>query len=243
MEYCIGNLVAGAAMKLVHAQNENVANSWLASVGSGNSAIYMDGGSMLTVTNCLNCTGVGGASVYLANSPQTIRFFSNTIDAGVGASVFDIPSGSQPLDLQYGLNKSYNLPIVPVGAETRLALAQNTFGNWISPMWVTSYASGSPASAFSIYDPVNKKHKFLRNSNSTLQIVDDAHANVLWTMDDGGNVQQTGAITLRSLPWGSLPVSPNGTLFYCSDCTKTTPCTITGTGAIAKRLNGAWDCN
>ena len=30
---------------------------------------------------------------------------------------------------------------------------------------------------------------------------------------------------------------------YCSDCAKATPCAGSGTGALAKRLNGAWDCD
>jgi hypothetical protein len=41
----------------------------------------------------------------------------------------------------------------------------------------------------------------------------------------------------------SLPVASNGTVIYCSDCTNASnPCTGGGSGAIAKRLNGAWDC-
>lgn len=35
----------------------------------------------------------------------------------------------------------------------------------------------------------------------------------------------------------------NGSITYCSNCTKATPCAGTGNGAWAKRLNGAWDCD
>jgi len=35
----------------------------------------------------------------------------------------------------------------------------------------------------------------------------------------------------------------NGTLVYCSDCKIQNPCAGSGSGAIAKRLNGAWVCN
>ena len=35
----------------------------------------------------------------------------------------------------------------------------------------------------------------------------------------------------------------NGALEYCSDCAIVNPCTGSGTGALAKRLNGAWVCN
>jgi hypothetical protein len=40
-----------------------------------------------------------------------------------------------------------------------------------------------------------------------------------------------------------LGTPANGQLLFCSDCSKTTPCASGGTGAFAKRLNGAWDCN
>ncbi len=35
----------------------------------------------------------------------------------------------------------------------------------------------------------------------------------------------------------------NGSMIYCSNCTVASPCAGGGTGAIAKRLNGAWVCN
>lgn len=43
--------------------------------------------------------------------------------------------------------------------------------------------------------------------------------------------------------FATLGTPANGRLYYCTDCTKTTPCAGSGTGALAKRLNGAWDCN
>lgn len=39
------------------------------------------------------------------------------------------------------------------------------------------------------------------------------------------------------------PVSGDGGMVYCSDCTIASPCASGGTGALAKRLNGAWVCN
>lgn len=43
--------------------------------------------------------------------------------------------------------------------------------------------------------------------------------------------------------FSGLVSNGNGTLIYCSDCTKATPCAGGGSGALAKRINGAWDCN
>ena len=42
---------------------------------------------------------------------------------------------------------------------------------------------------------------------------------------------------------GGLTADSNGTMRYCSDCTIANPCAGGGTGAFAKRINGAWICN
>lgn len=59
------------------------------------------------------------------------------------------------------------------------------------------------------------------------------------------NVRADG--TFQSLPvlFAALPTATasNGSQIYCSDCTnQSNPCTNGGSGAFAKRLNGAWDC-
>ncbi|HYE80379.1 MAG TPA: hypothetical protein VEI97_20570 [bacterium] len=43
--------------------------------------------------------------------------------------------------------------------------------------------------------------------------------------------------------FANLGAATNGTMIYCSDCTFANPCAGAGTGAIAKRLNGAWRCD
>ena len=46
-----------------------------------------------------------------------------------------------------------------------------------------------------------------------------------------------------TLAFASLGTPANGNFVYCSDCTIANPCGAGGTGALAKRLNGAWVCN
>ena len=43
--------------------------------------------------------------------------------------------------------------------------------------------------------------------------------------------------------FATLGSQKNGTVTYCSDCTIANPCAGSGTGAIAKKLNGVWVCN
>lgn len=56
-------------------------------------------------------------------------------------------------------------------------------------------------------------------------------------------IQGGGGITWPGTALASLGSPANGTIIYCSDCANASnPCTASSTGAIAKRLNGAWDC-
>lgn len=66
--------------------------------------------------------------------------------------------------------------------------------------------------------------------------------------DNAGNVRARidpdGMVYPREVTFANLPAGKsNGGFLYCSDCTKATPCAAAGTGSLAKRLNGAWDCN
>lgn len=59
-----------------------------------------------------------------------------------------------------------------------------------------------------------------------------------WQMPlTGGLTNFTGTV------FASLGAPRNGTIIYCSNCANASnPCAASGSGAFAKRLNGAWDC-
>lgn len=50
-------------------------------------------------------------------------------------------------------------------------------------------------------------------------------------------------ITIGSTTFSSLGTPANGTLYYCSNCQQTNPCSAGGSGSFAKRINGGWSCN
>lgn len=52
-----------------------------------------------------------------------------------------------------------------------------------------------------------------------------------------------GLMTMRAKAQAALGAPANGTFYYCNDCTVANPCAGGGTGALAKRLAGAWVCN
>jgi hypothetical protein len=72
---------------------------------------------------------------------------------------------------------------------------------------------------------------------------------VRFVMDSGTKVQinTDGSVTYGSMNFSTLSgnTKPVGTVIYCSDCAKSTPCTGSGTGALAKRVGTSviWDCD
>ena len=52
-----------------------------------------------------------------------------------------------------------------------------------------------------------------------------------------------GYVVLTGREFSTLGTATNGSIAYCSDCATANPCAGSGTGAIAKRLAGAWVCN
>lgn len=61
----------------------------------------------------------------------------------------------------------------------------------------------------------------------------------------GTNKYKTEVDTLKlgTRTFSTLGTPGNGTLYYCSDCQAASTCTGSGSGALAKRINGAWVCN
>jgi Right handed beta helix region len=58
-----------------------------------------------------------------------------------------------------------------------------------------------------------------------------------------GGSATTSVKGLTDSTFATLPTVVNGSMLYCSDCVVAASCTSGGTGAFAKRLNGAWVCN
>lgn len=105
----------------------------------------------------------------------------------------------------------------------------------------------TPAGAIS----VSSGNFIVADSNNNLKGYDLLNSTQTWT---GTNTVSTMTYTAHT--FATLGnAAPNGTYFYCSDCTTTTPATCTanllsscvcagsGTGAFVKRLNGSWYCN
>jgi hypothetical protein len=60
---------------------------------------------------------------------------------------------------------------------------------------------------------------------------------------DSTNGIPSGTMTLGTITYSNLGSSANGTMWFCSDCQETNPCSGGGSGAIAKKLPSKWTCN
>jgi hypothetical protein len=86
----------------------------------------------------------------------------------------------------------------------------------------------------------------LSNSSNSTYYSDQVH----WTTAGATIVAGLVSTAINQITEGtpgtyftSLDAStPNGTVYYCPDCAVGATCAGAGTGAIAKRLNGAWVC-
>ena len=56
------------------------------------------------------------------------------------------------------------------------------------------------------------------------------------------NFVDGGPFGFGAVAFANLGTPANGTFTFCNDCVVTNPCTGGGTGAFARRLNGAWAC-
>lgn len=61
-----------------------------------------------------------------------------------------------------------------------------------------------------------------------------------WNFNSNGTLQSVG---IAQGAMAGMAGVANGQIIYCTDCTIASPCAGGGTGALAKRLNGAWVCN
>ena len=58
----------------------------------------------------------------------------------------------------------------------------------------------------------------------------------------GAQINPNPADAITQKTFANLGTPPNGIINYCVDCQQSTPCTGSGSGAFAQRVNGVWEC-
>ncbi len=74
----------------------------------------------------------------------------------------------------------------------------------------------------------------------------DDHSGYSFETNNGGKVviNNDGSVTYGTVTYANLwSAAANGTVVYCSNCTRTTSCASGGGGALAQRINSAWYCD
>jgi hypothetical protein len=226
----------------------------------GSIGIYARGGSSYIITgNDLHNwkTGVsvtGGVGSLLA---------SNIIDSSAGDSDYGVSISSDFVSLAGNT-------ILSVGAK---GISVRTTGDTTlvsSNILLSDFASISSTGPNTVF--VGNKTNAAVIGVSTNQLNGNLSLNAggvildngqpLWLKDNGGRerrvaVAQANTLIIGDVDSAGLATSlilggttianlgnpANGTLKYCSDCRVANPCAGSGTGAIAKRLNGVWVCN
>lgn len=208
----------------------------------------------------LNSTDAGRMSigVFIGASTRDVAVVSNTIQRTGQEGI--ISYGNQ-IDISgnhlISAGDIYHYPIALYGQHSRVhdnniqvdELATYTFnglGEYAGAnnnIFVNNIANTISLVGSSSRAPINVSSAGVATLTSPVLT---GNISVTGTVSGGMTVTGTtvsDALRLTPTALSNLGAPGNGTLMYCSDCAKTTPCTSGGTGALAKRLNAAWDCN
>lgn len=160
--------------------------------------------------------------------PNSIVFEGATADAfTMTIGVSDPTANGQFSIVDYNRNGAAGSVGAIVSLDLGEAIPDEADAIWFTNGGVMNY-EGSTEDAF----------------ESQFQFVGDPALDTAVSLYNDGTAN-SGLGILFDSPWthGNLPAAQNGTILYCSDCTRASPCAAAGTGAIAQRLNGVWECN
>ena len=187
--------------------------------GSGGGAFAFRVG---TNWNCTSAAAGGGSGDVVGPASSTTN----------GVAVFSDTTGKLLGSRTATIDASNNL-VLSTGSEVRFSSSKKMgFTSGVGPYWIDNGVG-------------------FRLSHYIQALSSDRTAT--WPNADGAVVLDVAVQTLSyktlTMPalthalFAELGTPVNGTYTYCSDCTETNPCADSGTGAFAKRINDAWDCN
>jgi hypothetical protein len=189
-------------------------------------------------------------------SVRNVAFGAGTGYTGAGINIeYPITSGGAPLYIEACVSEipatGYFLRVLPrAKANTTIVMIANSIG----PGKVEIQSAHHVVSIGNQFATTNATAT--ANLTDVTSIGDFFQPGSGWVMSNGarllsinavdGNGAKSSGMRLASINYGTLSAisPPNGTMFYCPDCTHgANPCVANGTGAIAKRLNATWVCN
>jgi hypothetical protein len=131
-----------------------------------------------------------------------------------------------------------------------IALPQNATANsYVRPTVSDNIAVGSSALKGlasmnnARISSVYRNNVVYGSGRTMLSKLQEGPGTIVEMLDQGGNATFAGGVQPGVRTFSTLGSSPDGWIFFCSDCAVEPKCAPSGKGAIAKRLNGTWVCN
>ena len=150
---------------------------------------------------------------------QSTRWANNNLHADKKAIAFKFPG---PLILLNNLfegateNEPMEISFTPGGGIGALV----SLGNYVASTLANPYTGVQPTlSSGNVID---------RNDGASVVPLD--------------TLLRVGDVTFAVLGAAPYTTAVNGSLLYCSNCARTNPCTGSGSGGLAVRVNGQWSC-
>lgn len=227
-------------------QNENwrlIGNRVAGNVATGgrNAALDFTGpiSSMLLVGNDIN-TNLEASEIYFGNDVLGLTISGNYINTASAGAVAVNAIRFAGTGTQSGISITGNEFFNSVAAATGRAIWFSGAGGTavtIRGNYINAYA----AAANTAIDPGGFNFTDSDFSGNSINGAGTAFG----TFGATTRLAYPGVtlLGLGSTTNANLGTPANGTIIYCSDCTKATPCAGGGTGAFARRANGAWDCD
>lgn len=197
---------------------------------------YEDEANVFTLVQTINpgTTPAPAISIPIAQPPSTNQRDSHSLD--ISGSSFD--SSGHTTDWRQFADITSDAGASTYLWQSRIDAGSFTTRGSLSDAGVFKgifQSPTSPAAGLGLLRLANTETIAWRNAGNTLNVVLSVGVNDTFVF--------SGPLENASVVFASLGTPNNGTQVYCSDCTKTTPCADSGTGAMAFRVAGAWECN
>jgi hypothetical protein len=129
--------------------------------------------------------------------------------------------------------------VTPMG-QSPVDILLNDYAEW-STVIAPNFTGGKAKVV--VLNPMAVDNQVWSNSADTGVVDKSSGTNLIFGRLNAGRSLWTPMATVGSRGFGELGAAPDGSIVYCPNCAKTTPCSAGGRGALAKHMGGVWDCN